>query len=290
MGKLTLTSPSGTVDIDYNIALSGFSKDETHDFRLEFDQNELLKYSEESESMVLNDSLTYENNVQYVIPGFKQNDELVDLVLPTGLIAIYGNTNSGKTELAKRLAVRSGGEFIRFHEPELPSLTSHIKLFTRLEEFLESDKQILVWDSMRKYIYSTSDDVRRPAGKGGINPSLYNELTSLSILASLAGKTILVVVNPMTDKEDDVKTIAHAIEGSITGIIKSRKFGSFSLTARGVNHERIDQQFTYDGPVDDFARQENVNNESDLENMFKVETKEDDSNVSMAATFKRLYK
>lgn len=274
--------------IKYNLAVSGFTNGDAKSFELEYDYNELLNYAKTSDDVVMYpDGLTFENKTHFTISGFGDNgDESIEL--PSGLIIVYGLTNSGKSELTKRIAVISKCRYVRFSEPELPSVSSHITLFDMMDEFIQSDEKLMGIDSFRKFIYSYIGDSQRAAGKGGISGALYSDLTDLSTLLSLAGKTVIAVINPMTDKEEDVRTIAHSIEGSVAGIIEAKGFGKFKITSRGLDAMREGKLITY---TKDFGI-----NQGKIESHDKVtETEitymmaEDNTDLQQASVWGRLY-
>lgn len=245
MNKVTVTSENHKVDIDYNIAFSGYSSTEIGDFILKYNTQEMTNFANEAKSVVKTDNFTYENKTNFLIPGFRKDDEPTSIELPSGVTVIFGLTNTGKSELAKRLAKASGAEFIRFHEPELPAIVSTDELFSVIYNFLESERKMLIWDSFRYFVYNFGGDSKRAAGKGGISSAMYSDLTALSLLASMLGKSIVIVINPMTDEEKDVKTIAHALEGSTAGIIQAKGYGKFNLTARTRNSLRNAVAYTF---------------------------------------------
>jgi hypothetical protein len=286
MSQITLKNDNGDdLVIDYNIALSGFSNTANTRFTVEYDIEKFNQYMQGSNTTVEVDSLTVENQTHFSVTGFRKNDEPCDFELPSGVTAIYGLTSSGKSELAKRISARVGGTFVRFHEPELPAITEYTELFKIIEGFLSSEDKILVIDSLRYMVYNTGE--KRAAGKGGVTPGLYSDLTALSILASLVGKSIIVVINPMTDVDNDVKTIAHAIEGSVAGIIRSRSFGNFSVTARTLANRREAENFTFHADDSMSGEETKIGKGSN----FSIDEDGEKGGVQLvsAATFNRLF-
>lgn len=168
------------------------------------------------------------------------------LVFPSGVIVIYGKTGTGKSETLKVLSSALKSNYLRFHEPEIPSILNPQELIKGVSDFLASDKQSLAWDSARFFIFNVNG--KRAAGKGGISAAFYSDITALSVLCNYLNKTIFVVVNPMVDDEATVNNIATALAGSAAGVITTRSYGSFNYSARTEESMRKTKTFHY---VDD---------------------------------------
>lgn len=155
--------------------------------------------------------------------------------IPAGVTVVFGVTNSGKSELLKYIGSRLRLNIVRFQEPELPTLSNPVELIQEIERFLNSDERILLIDSFRFFVYNSVG--RSAAGKGGVSTRLYSDLTSLSIAAAYRRKSIIVVLNPMSD-DDSTALIAKSLEGSVSGIFEAKGFGAATYAARTLESRR----------------------------------------------------
>lgn len=166
-----------------------------------------------------------------------KDDEQCELHFPAGVIPIYGVTGSGKTELAAWLTGQLKAEYMRFGEPEIPSIHNPSLLIANVHKFMNHPtKKILIIDSFRPFFYMTTE--KASIGKGGINNALYMDFTALSSIATLAGKTIFIVINPLAVSKDDVETTRGNIESSTMGLIHVTSYGKFSYVARTIESQR----------------------------------------------------
>ena len=272
----------GSSEIEFEIAISGFSLDDSKqaekaaDFKLSWNSDlwESIKDSQEFETV---DPLTIEAKEYIKVSGFYVDGEPGhSLSIPKGVTAIYGMTGSGKSELAKLLHKHTKADFIRFHEPELPALLDYKELFRRIEAFLlDPEREILIIDSFRFFVYNTEG--RRAAGKGGISSALYSDLTALSVLASYLNKSIIIVINPMTNDEKEVERIAHVLEGSLSAVMQARKYGSFKMTARTKASLRTGVLYTFASTQDDAfgsKETEDCSDDEQSQEVFELDSKE----------------
>lgn len=149
--------------------------------------------------------------------------------LAYGVTAIFGVSNSGKSELSKYLAYQLNVPVFRFSEPEIPSVMEPHILISEIEKFLQSEEQVMIIDSFRFFIYNTAQ--KSAAGKGGVNTKLYSDLTALSVTAAFRRKSIIVVLNPMSD-DDSSEIVFKALEGSISGLFKAKDYGNCQYASR----------------------------------------------------------
>lgn len=167
----------------------------------------------------------------------------VELHLPAGVLPIFGLTGSGKTQLASWLTGELQAEYIRFGEPEIPSIHNPSLLIENVHQFLNHPtKKILIIDSFRPFFYMTTQ--KASIGKGGINNALYMDFTALSSIATWAGKTILVVINPLATSKDDVETTKGNLESSTMGLIHVTSYGKFTFVARTADNKREAESYS----------------------------------------------
>lgn len=152
--------------------------------------------------------------------------------IPAGVITLIGGTGVGKSQLAARMALLLEGEFIRFGEPEVPSIHDPVIGIKHVHTFLNSPKEnkFLVWDSLRYFTYL--DTKKASIGSGGINNGLYMDLTALNSLCIMAGKTIFLVVNPLVSDKDKVESFSSNLESSVVGSFRISAYGMFTFVAR----------------------------------------------------------
>jgi hypothetical protein len=227
-----IDTPRGKIQI--RLSISGFSEDgfeATTDFKLSED---FKKNLESDDSIGAVDRVTMYSKTTRAIGGFTDSDGSPGLPIADGLTTIYGQTSSGKTQLMKRMYENTDPSicsFIRFHEPEIPSMLSLDELFKAIYDFLsDNTKEILYIDSLRFFVFNTAG--RRAAGKGGISSAFYSDLTALSVIASYLKKSIVVVVNPMTKDSKEMESIANSLEGSVSSVFSARSYGNFTVTSR----------------------------------------------------------
>lgn len=172
--------------------------------------------------------------------------ENIELPLPAGLIGLYGPSGTGKTHLLQYIMSKINNPlFIRFNEPELPithfTPNETIKCF---EEFLESDQKFCGIDSGRFWVYNSLG--KSAAGKGGISTGLYSDLTQLSNALAMKGKTMIMIINPMSPDADSRAAVLNALDGSLAGVIEAISYGKFSYKARTTENMRNNKTYTVD--------------------------------------------
>lgn len=185
----------------------------------------------------------------------KRSNELINF--PAGVIPIFGTTGSGKSTLAYFLASTLNAEFIRFGEPEIPSIHSPKDVMAGTHDFLNNDKsKFLVIDSFRPFMFL--DTEKASMGKGGVNNALYMDFTALSSLASWAGKTIFIVINPLAFNKDDIETVRSNLESSTIGLLHTTEYGQFTFVSRTKSNNRIPILYStnYDPQSADIVKKE----------------------------------
>lgn len=156
--------------------------------------------------------------------------------IPSGVIPIFGKTGTGKSVMGGYLAEILNAIYVRFGEPEIPSIHKIEDMLEILHLFFNSEADVIVIDSFRPFFYLNSD--KASTGKGGINNALYMDLTALSSLAMWAGKTVFIVINPMSFSNEDFETVRINVESSTIGLITTQSYGLFEFRARTGNNNR----------------------------------------------------
>lgn len=173
----------------------------------------------------------------------KRVDELIHI--PAGVVPIFGTTGSGKSTLAYFLAKKLNAEFIRFGEPEIPSIHDPKDVMAGCHVFLnDENSKFLVIDSFRPFMFL--DTEKASMGKGGVNNALYMDFTALSSLASWAGKTIFIVINPLAFSKDDIETVRSNLESSTIGLLHTTEYGHFNFVSRTKSNNRIPTLYSTD--------------------------------------------
>lgn len=170
----------------------------------------------------------------------------VNIPLPAGLIGLYGPSGTGKTHLLQYILNKVENPlFVRFNEPELPiTHFSPNDVVATIEDFLDGDSLVGGIDSFRFWIYNTLG--KSAAGKGGVSTGLYSDLTQLSNALAMKGKTLIVIINPMSPDADSRATVLNALDGSLAGVIEAISYGKFSYKARTSENMRTNKTYSVD--------------------------------------------
>lgn len=176
------------------------------------------------------------------------HDGNFNVALPIGVTAVLGRSGSGKSRLtfdhlfATVDAQRPGSiRYIKMFEPgndtkvmnasKQTSIPSYeIELAVELAAHLNDPKvEVIIIDSLRYLFYSSEGGA---TGKGGVNMALFMDLTHLDALAAAYGKSLVVVINPMTDDEIAFNFYVEAAVGAVSGVIIMRDFVSATMSNR----------------------------------------------------------
>lgn len=161
------------------------------------------------------------------------------LHVPTGVTALIGGSGTGKTELGNKLAhlLGSNALHVRMLEPEVPCITDPYLFLKTIADFLLQDNEkVMVIDSIRFAIYNPGE--KTAAGAGGMNMALFTHLTTLSVMAEQLGKSIIMVINPVTVNADVLKLYIEALNGSVNGVMRMVSRGRFDWIARTEQSDR----------------------------------------------------
>lgn len=166
--------------------------------------------------------------------------------LPAGLTIVMGKAGSGKTllTLQRMTMLNEAVTYHRYAEPldagftraarENPNrvelLFTEQELANRIATLLIGGPagEVMVIDSLRYWVFTPGG----ATGKGGVNMSLFTALTHLDILCTLLGKTLIVVLNPLTDDKAAYDQIVEVALGSCSGVIDVTSPTQISVNTR----------------------------------------------------------
>lgn len=177
------------------------------------------------------------------------------IVLPLGVTALFGRSGQGKTFLAyerlfKTMDRKESGrvKYMKLFEPgpdhEIAKVSKNISI-PRLEVeaaseiatalLMKGGPDLLILDSLRYLFYSSSGGA---TGRGGVNMGLFMDLTHLDTVAMALGKSILAVINPMTDDDTAFSFYQEAAKGAVASLVTMNDVNSYSQTTRyGVSRD-----------------------------------------------------
>lgn len=199
----------------------------------------------------------FENNVYSFDPEVTMKIPVVDVVddkdfeieLPTGCVIMFGQSGTGKSALINYIVglAKENIIFARFNEPELP--VTHFRaheLLKEVEEFINNEEgpKIMAIDSFKYFVYNSKG--RSAAGRGGINTNLYSDLTQLSNAAAMVGKTLLIIINPLSTDDESKKAVMNALDGSVAGVMETLRYGRFAYKARTASNNRTRMEYRVD--------------------------------------------
>lgn len=176
----------------------------------------------------------------------------LDLDLPPGVTIVIGRSGSGKTKFTlNTLTLKNDNVmYVRHGEPldhrfvmhmntnperkGISLLDFEVDVAARIASFLfEEGSDVLVIDSLRYLFYAGGG----ATGKGGVNMTLFADISYLDVVASRRGKSLVVVINPLTDDDDSYRSIIEAAKGSVSGLIDMLSPSSFRYTSRYAERE-----------------------------------------------------
>lgn len=167
--------------------------------------------------------------------------------LPPGVTIIIGRSGAGKTKLAleRLVSLNKGVTYARFGEPldhrfskalqaqggngPLSLLTFEVDLATQIaNHLLSEDSRVMVVDSLRYLFYAGGG----ATGKGGVNMTLFADISHTDVAVSQCGKSLVVIINPLTDDDASYKSIIEAAKGSVSALIDVKSPTSIRYTSR----------------------------------------------------------
>lgn len=107
--------------------------------------------------------------------------------------------------------------------------TFEVDVANNIANFMISDDyNVLIVDSLRYLFYGTGG----ATGKGGVNMTLFADISYLDVVANLSGKSLVLIVNPLTDDDASYKSIIEAAKGSVSALIDVQSPTSIRYTSR----------------------------------------------------------
>lgn len=162
-------------------------------------------------------------------------NELGNLPLVKGLIAIVGGHGSGKTPFLRDTLYpalpESQAEYITFGEPWYNYGTRGSRAAERVMANMIDGNKIILIDSLKNVMDRTSG----PLAKEGINRPFFTMLSDWSAVAMRMNCTIVVVVNLLSDTPAVLAENLNRLNSSTNMVILAEGNGSFSYKIR--DHE-----------------------------------------------------
>lgn len=195
-----------------------------------------------------------ESGITVNIPGIGES------ILDHGVIAVLATTGWGKTTFLSKgivplLNPKEGKvDYISYLEPFEKIETTRViyaqrphEMLLQIAKFINSPDRLAILDSIRSLMYDKSVG---GTGEGGTDAYIPVQLTALSNVLNVCGKTLMIAVNPVIEGTDE-KEIARfdrlvkAFESSVPGVISGRQTRSGRITLRGMNvGSRLHKDFT----------------------------------------------
>lgn len=180
-------------------------------------------------------------------PLTRDNNFGIDL--PLGVTAVLGRSGAGKSRLTfDHLFVTNNHvanktvKYIKMFEPgddeRVLNVSKTNAMIPMFEAELAADlaallfdqhTEVIIIDSLRYLFYSSAGGA---TGKGGVNMSLFMDLTHLDSVATALGKRVVVVINPMTDDEAAFNFYVEAAAGAVSGVVVMKDFVTATMTQR----------------------------------------------------------
>lgn len=167
--------------------------------------------------------------------------------LPPGVTIIIGKSGSGKTKLALErmtalndnvIYARHGEPLDRYFVKDLMKdatssgqmlLPFEVDVANAIAGFLfQEGSDVLIIDSLRYLFYAGGG----ATGKGGVNMTLFADISYLDVVANQRGKSLVVIINPLTDDDASYKSIIEAAKGSVSALIDVQSTTSIRYTSR----------------------------------------------------------
>lgn len=139
-----------------------------------------------------------------------------------GLLCLYGGSGSGKTTFIADLVEKAKTQdvsvpVILTSEPTASSIPLNRGISMLLAHMIVlTEERCIAFDSFRGIVYGSGGSTL----SGGVSAAMLEITMNLSRLASLCGKLLLGVINPLNVDEEKNKTLIEALLGSTTGVVK----------------------------------------------------------------------
>lgn len=182
------------------------------------------------------------------LPMFAENGELSLTKIVTGCIGIHGFTGTAKTLLAEYIyrSLEDDAVYYRFFEPNLPCITDPAVMIDTIEDFIRSPYKVMIADSFRYLLFNQNK--KSPAVKTGTSGVLFTDLTALNNVMQAFGKTLIFVINPLSNSTEDSDRLYTQISSSVAGMIKTISPGMASYESRHSSSQRTVHTLFYPLP------------------------------------------
>lgn len=165
-----------------------------------------------------------------------------EVPISSGVTIILGPSNSGKTPLMLDLVGNDpDGEIVRVNEPHVGYLVDTGNAVAQLVTVLASDLSLCGFDSVKNLLSEGGALM-----SGGISRSSMTDLSNLSVVASLMGKTIFVPLNPGVNNDDIYDNLVENAKSNVSGVIWHTAGNSWKyLTRTGEAGARLEGTFSF---------------------------------------------
>lgn len=169
--------------------------------------------------------------------------------LPPGVTVIIGKSGSGKTKLAleRMTALNDRVDYVRYGEPldrrfaallakgrdetRTDLLSFEVDVAHEIAQFLfDNGTDVLIVDSLRYLFYAGGGGTA--TGKGGVNMTLFADVSFLDNVANLRGKSLVLIINPLSDDDAAYKSVIEAAKGSVSALIDVQSVTFIRYTSR----------------------------------------------------------
>lgn len=218
-------------------------------------------------------------NTSYLAPELAQLNNLTNTVrltsqssieLPPGVTIIIGKSGSGKTKLAMAhmTVPNENVAYLRYGEPldkrfvdammsveqngkvvasGMSLCNFEVDVANAIANFMVGDgTDVLIVDSLRSLFYSSGG----ATGKGGVNMSLFAQISFLDVIVGQRGKSLVLVINPLTDDQASYDAILEVAKGSVSALIDVKSPTSIRFTSRYEDRDYKSYQLPESAVVD----------------------------------------
>lgn len=166
----------------------------------------------------------------------------------SGVNIIIGASNSGKSTLTRTIASQLQIGVVNYSECTIPAVPNRESLAKVINDFIKSDRAMLIIDSMSEFVYARG---REAATTGGTSTEFLSLLTTLSSHLIMINKALIITLNTYAISSEAlfdsylgrVPTIFHLISrGKLTYSTRvnfaSRDVQNISWTNKVLDDER----------------------------------------------------
>lgn len=197
--------------------------------------------------IVENSFLATKHHLSYDVGNEVRLTKNQTIHLPPGITGVLGRSGAGKSKLALGAinALNPRCAYVRYGEPldkffvalmdmdpaeaRAELLFFEADLAARIASFLFNDTEdVLLIDSLRYWVFASGGST----GKGGVNMSMFTELSFLDIVANLRGKSIVALINPLADDDVGYKFMLDVAKGSFSAVIDVQSPVSVRFSSR----------------------------------------------------------